>query len=69
MPSVLSILPTFLLSARFPDNLVSELPETADMGDTPAARFAGACAASKTVTTPTSTPLNSPAGLKVNTCI
>ena len=43
------------------------LPETADIGETLAARFAGDCAAKSTVTIPTIIPLISPTGLILNT--
>ena len=45
----------------------SVLPETAAIGETLEARFAGACAASNTVTMPTTAPLASPTGLSANT--
>ena len=44
-------------------------PETAVIGRTLAARFAGACAASKTVTRPTTMPHPTPTGLNITTGI
>ena len=63
MPSELSIFPKLNLIACLTEDLLATLPETADMGETLAARFAGDCAAKNTVTTPTTTPLISPTGL------
>lgn len=51
MPSELSIFPKLNLIACLTEDLLSTLPETADMGETLAARFAGDCAAKNTVTT------------------
>ena len=51
------------------ESAVSEFPETAAIGGTLDARFAGDCAASRTVTIPTVAPLISPTGLKANTGI
>ena len=45
MPSELSIFPKLNLIACLTEDLLSTLPETADMGETLAARFAGDCAA------------------------
>ena len=41
MPSELSIFPKLNLIACLTEDLLSTLPETADMGETLAARFAG----------------------------
>lgn len=62
-PSELSIFPKLNLIAWLAETLLSILPETADIGETLAAHFAGDCAAKNTVTTPTTTPLISPTGL------
>ena len=43
MPSELSIFPKLNLIACLTEDLLSTLPETADMGETLAARFAGDC--------------------------
>ena len=51
------------------ESAVSEFPETAAIGETLDACFAGDCAASRTVTIPTIAPLISPTGLKANTGI
>lgn len=45
----------------------SEFPETASIGETLAALLAGACAASRTVITPTSAPQITPTGLTERT--
>ena len=55
MPSELSIFPKLNLISCLTEDLLSTLPETADMGETLAARFAGDCAAKNTVTTPIGT--------------
>ena len=63
MPSELSIFPKLNLIACLTEDLLSTLPETADMGETLAARFAGDCFYKNIVRTPRSTPLISPTGL------
>ena len=65
-PSASSTRPFPAWAAR-PTGTFWVLPETAAIGETFAARFAGACAASSTVTTPTTAPAHRPAGLSCQT--
>ena len=62
MPSELSIFPKLNLIACLTEDLLSTLPETADMGETLAAALLGIVLLKNTVTTPTTTPLISPTG-------
>ena len=54
-------------SVRRTAGTVPLFPDAASMGETFAARLAGACAARRTVTTPDSAPAASPAGLTAST--
>ena len=65
-PREISILPKSVLAARR-EVTAGCPPRTAAMGETRAARLAGAWAARSTVMTPTAAPLTRPAGLSEKT--
>ena len=67
MPNEQSIFPKVVFAAWRTADVFSILPETADIGETLEALFAGDCAAKSTVTIPTTAPLITPTRLILNT--